>query len=242
MQIQWQSPLVLPSILENHVHIWKIEPAQITKDLLYFKKILSEKETTRANKLTLPKVKNNFIISRGILRALLAKYTRQKPEELIFEENQYGKLFLKTSSNIFFNLSHSNDLTLLAFTLKNQIGIDVEFIRQNIDIESIAKKYFSSRETLELLNVSPEKKIPAFFNCWARKEAFIKAIGLGLSYQLSKFDVDVTSFGTKQIPINIKDPVYAQQNWQLFSLGLEENYAAAMVVENPVTEILFLKY
>jgi 4'-phosphopantetheinyl transferase len=238
MHILWEKPKHLLQITENAAHVYATSLVKTMAETNSFQKVLNQEEQACAKRFLYEKHQNNFIVSRGILRILLGKYLNLAPEKIVFQKNSHGKLFLENNL-ISFNLAHSHEIVLYAFTVTKHIGIDIEFIRENMPYKEIAGRFFSSQEIAELFSLPPEKQIPAFFNGWARKEAFIKAIGLGLSYPLSKFSVDLSTTTQKKIPIYIYDEKFAKQNWQLFALCPTEHYAAAMVVENGIDDIAY---
>ena len=155
-----------------------------------------------------------------------------RAQEIILEQNEHGKLYLKNSW-LQFNLSHSHELALFAFAYDQAVGIDVEFIRKEFIIDDIVKRFFSKREITALFALPKNEQQQAFFNCWARKEAFIKALGVGIFYPLDQFDVAVTrSDGSKEL--HIHDMKEQANNWHLYALNLAENYAAALVTMGEV--------
>lgn len=236
MEIIWKKTKQPQKITENSAHVWATSLLKTEEEISSFWEVLNQEEQERAKRFLSEKHQNNFIVSRGVLRTLLGTYLNLAPEKIVFQKNLYGKLSLENNL-ISFNLAHSHEIVLYAFTLKKHIGVDIEFIRENIPFKEIANRFFSPREIAELFSLPPKKQIQAFFNCWARKEAFIKAIGLGLSYPLNKFSVDLTTTTQGKIPIYIDDEQLAKENWQLFILRPAENYAAAMVVEARVDDV-----
>jgi 4'-phosphopantetheinyl transferase len=129
-----------------------------------------------------------------------------------------------------FNLSHSGNYVLIVVAEEHKVGIDVEKIRPDMENESIANRFFSSREVSELMAVPPEQRKLAFFNCWTRKEAYIKAQGLGLSLPLDSFDVSLTPNEPVILRATRPDANEASR-WTLVSLEFDSNYAAALAVE-----------
>jgi 4'-phosphopantetheinyl transferase len=129
-----------------------------------------------------------------------------------------------------FNLSHSGDYVLIAVAQEHKVGIDVERIRSDMEFESIANRFFSPNETAELTSLPPKQKTIAFFNCWTRKEAYIKAQGLGLSLPLGSFDVSLASNDPAILRATRPDAEETSR-WTLFSLDVAPHYAAALAVE-----------
>jgi 4'-phosphopantetheinyl transferase len=179
--------------------------------------------------------RETFIVSRGILRLLLSKYLETAPEKLVFKQGEYGKPYVQLNADqlsLQFNISHSKDLALFAFTLRNQIGIDIEYIREDFSYEEIAPRFFSKQESVILSALPKEQRREAFFTCWTRKEAFIKAIGEGLSFPLDRFDVDLTTHEENQpLPIYIHNERIMDKIYSLYALYPARDYAAALVLD-----------
>lgn len=212
----------------NEIHVWLLDIKKISKSENDFNKILSDDELDRKNKFHFEKDRIVFGTTRGLLKILLAKYLKCSTNDVMFIYNEFGKPSLSENhtSTIRFNVSHSKDFGLLAFNLNNNIGVDIEYINEELVTEDIARNYFSEYEISELFKLNELDRIGAFFNIWTRKEAFIKAIGKGLSIPLNSFDVSVKldepkikRFGDNKI----------QSMLNLYNLPYIENYKSAMV-------------
>ena len=131
-------------------------------------------------------------MGRGALRRLLGAYLGADPAGLRFGYGPRGKPGLPDWPGLGFNLSNSEDLALVGFLRDREIGVDVEFQKEMDDLESIATRFFSASEVAALAGVPRERKKEAFFNCWTRKEAYLKAVGEGLAAPLNSFDVTLT--------------------------------------------------
>jgi 4'-phosphopantetheinyl transferase len=224
--MSWQTPANFPILSTKQVHVWRASLKQNKKDLVELSSSLSSQEKTRGSKFIVERAKNNFIVARGILRWLLAKYLQVKPQDLVFKQNQYGKLYLDPYK-LQFNISHAHDLALFAFSLDNPIGVDIEFIRNNFGFVDIAQRFFSKKENTALLNLPKAKQLHAFFNCWSRKEAFIKAVGKGIFFDLDKFSVEVSNKQVGRLQLQIIDPAYNVNDWSLEALNPAEGYVGA---------------
>jgi 4'-phosphopantetheinyl transferase len=170
----------------REVHVWcasLLQPAHVDEQLYG---LLSRDEKVRAERYYFTHLQQSFVVSRGVLRILLAHCTDLQPEQLAFIYLHAGKpeLSEKHDPKVFFNLSHSNELALYAFSCTRNVGIDIEYIRPVDDPSLIAERNFSTHETDELKKLSPVKVLDGFFNCWTRKKAYIKAIGDGISFPL----------------------------------------------------------
>src|SRR5262245_21131216 len=181
---------------EGDVHVWQIALNQAhdpgNSNLIA---TLSPDERLRAGRFHRPIDCDNFIHTRGLLRTILAQYLSINAANINFVYSAYGKPTLVKKQNhrrLQFNLSHSHEIALLAITRECEIGIDIEFIRKDFATMEIAEDYFSEKELAMLRSLPERLHTRAFFNCWTRKEAYIKAIGEGLSYPLNKFAVSLT--------------------------------------------------
>lgn len=218
----WQTPNGFPTLSAGEAHIWRASLVGTEKELAEFSALLNQQELERAAKFVVPGIGDRFIMARGWLRQLLAKYLQVDARDLIFQQNKYGKLYLE-SSPLQFNLSHSHDLGLFVFALDMPVGVDVEFIRKGYEFRDIAQKFFSKEEAAALFALAPEIQEQAFFNCWSRKEAFIKALGVGLFRALDSFSVEVSS--NKWGKLRLTD-----KNWALEAFDPAGSYAGAVVI------------
>lgn len=220
------------ALLSNDIHIWRVSLKQPELYIQQLTKTLSRDEIMRADRFHFKRDRRRFTVGRGILRAILGLYTETDPAKLLFRYGSYGKPYLGDrfcEDNIQFSLSHSDELALYAFALDSEVGIDLEHIRDMVDFEQIAAAFFSSRESY-MLNALPEnQRKEAFFNCWTRKEAFIKAIGNGLAYALDKFVVSVNPEEPARL-LSIEGDEKAD-SWSLTTLTPEPGYAASLAVK-----------
>jgi 4'-phosphopantetheinyl transferase len=217
-----------PVLQKDEVHIWRVPLLRDAAELLQLRGILSPEETGRADRFHFERDRNAFIATRGSLRQLLARYLKRSPAELAFDYGAYGKPKLRQNSlepSVQFNVSHSNNLALMAFSLERRLGIDVEFVRLDIATEEIAERYFSEQEVAELQSLPASLRAEGFFLCWTRKEAYVKAIGDGLQIPLKSFHVSVTP----SQPERLESTDGAQ--WRLRSLRVDAGFAGAVVAE-----------
>lgn len=230
----WVPPKIFPTLELGVIHVWRASLRRSAEETQHFFQLLNPKEQERSAKFVVKNAANSFIVARGILRELLAKYLSVAPRDLVFDQNKYGKLYLQ-SAPIQFNLSHSHDLSLFAFTLHNPIGIDVEYIRNDYKYADIAKKFFSTKEATELSALPRSVQLSAFFNCWTCKEAFIKAKGCGMFLALDKFSVEITTKRTGRVGLVYPDDgvlgaAADNYDWLLEALDPAREYAGALVV------------
>jgi 4'-phosphopantetheinyl transferase len=129
-----------------------------------------------------------------------------------------------------FNASHSHELAVYAFVLEREIGVDVEYVKDDFQSEEIADHFFSASEVQTLMALPKDERTAAFFRCWTRKEAYIKAIGSGLSHPLDQFDVTLTAHEPAALLRDAQDAA-AVARWKMFNLEFTNRYAGALVVE-----------
>lgn len=226
-----QLPLHSLTLGHTEVHLWRARLDDQLADSL--KLLLSAEETARANRFHFTKDRNHFIVARGLLRKLLAAYLGlASSDDLTFSYGEKGKPFLAENQrgSVNFNLAHSNGLALYAFSHDRELGVDLEFVKDELADEQIAKRFFSTAEVEALQRVPADLKTQAFFNCWTRKEAYIKARGEGLSLPLDEFDVSLLPGEAAALLRNHKEPDEVSR-WTMRSVSVPEGYVAALVVE-----------
>ena len=221
----------------GEVHVWRTpleQPPEVVQRLL---RTLDTDEQTRAGRFHFEKHRRRFVVGRGVLRLLLGRYLEVKPEEVRFAYGPYGKPELDAAHHadgLRFNASHSHELAVYAFVQDHDVGIDVEHIKDDFATQEIAERFFSEFE-IEVLRALPrEEQAAGFFRCWTRKEAYIKAIGSGLSHPLDQFDVTLGPDEPAALLRDYRDPE-SVRCWTLFDLVVGRGYAAALAVNGPVS-------
>ena len=230
---EWSEPHQTPKLLNDEIHVWSASLEVPYARLEYFRRILSENEIDRAMRYCFEQDRRRFIIRRGLLRCILSGYLGQSPREISFSYNSYGKPALVSISGkpaLYFNVSHSGGLALFAITQSQEVGVDIERIRPFEDAEDIVKRFFSSREKAEFSTLPERIKKQAFFTCWTRKEAVIKAMGQGLSYRLDKFSVSMIPDEEARL-VETKGHENKGTIWFLKAIRLSAGYVAAVAVE-----------
>ena len=218
----------------ERLDVWRI-PLNQNDSNLEHAKFLSPDEADRANRFHSDMHRSHYMNCRGSLRHILGQYLHRAPAEIRFHYEVNGKPELVDGQNelqLRFNVSHSSELALLAVTCERAVGADVELVRDQPDCLELAKRYFSQREYQDLLTLSEKARQRAFFACWTRKEAFVKACGTGLSYPLSEFSVSVLPHHPARIE-EARPGSHAALNWSLVSLEPGEKYVGAVVFEGP---------
>ena len=164
-----------------------------------------------------------------MMRTILARYTDQPPEIIQFAHHAHGKPYLPDHPHIHFNLSHAEDYGLLAVASRRVVGVDIEYIRQEFADPLVARHFFSAMEQKALEAWTGEQYADAFFACWTRKEAYIKALGSGLAHPLHLFDVTVDPSICDLLAMR---PDQGEKcRWQMSDIIVPENYCACVVVQ-----------
>lgn len=200
-----------------------------------FLSILTDEEVDRAKRFRFEIDRNRFVTTRGKLRILLSHYLDIEPKSIKIRERRYGKLFVE-ESDFFFNLSHSNEVAIIAFTSVGEIGIDIEWTKRKVEVENIARRFFSMSEYQQLTALPKSQREEAFYRIWTRKEAFIKAVGDGLSFPLDQFEVSIDEVA--ELSRTYWDP-NAKNLWSMKSLSLPKGYVGAFVVRGRFEELRF---
>lgn len=220
----------LPDACE--IHIWDVRLAVSTAVLDWLWLSLSEDEQVRARRFHFPRDRDRSVVARGALRVLLGRYLDQDPAALRFTYNKYGKPELQegaAASGLRFNVSHAGERGLYAVTRNSEIGVDIERMRPDFATQPIAERFFSSREVTALGRLPEHLRPEAFFRCWTRKEAFIKARGEGISLGLDRFSVSLAPEDAAALVSFDSEPLEVSR-WRLYHVGAEPGYAAAVAV------------
>lgn len=215
------------------VHVWRASLHASPSRLADLHAILAADERQRAARFHADRDRDSYIVARGVLRTLLGHYVQRLPQELRFSYNLYGKPALESPPDrtpLCFNLSHSHNLVLYAVTYGRDVGIDIEYVRPDFARDQIAAQFFSPRENVELRALTHAQHTIGFFNCWTRKEAYIKARGQGLSLPLDQFDVSLTP-GAPAALLQTRDIPDEAARWSLWELHPGPGYIAALAVE-----------
>lgn len=241
----WQPPSTL-ALAADEVHIWLASLEQPAECVQQFLATLAPDERTRAARFYFEKDRRHFIVARGILRALLGSYLQMSASDLHFTYNPYGKPalgLLAHSPALSFNLSHSHEMALYAFTYGREIGVDIEYMRPLALDEylQLAQHHFSPREYATLRARPAAERKQAFFNCWTRKEAYIKARGKGLALPLDSFDVSLAPNEPAELLASREAP-YTVTDWTLRALMVPNEYAAALMAEGRAWQVCYWEW
>ena len=211
MLSDWRSGRSSPVLRQGDVHIWRVTTAQAAER---WQSLLSADERHRASAFKNETDRSRYVVAHGAARTILGRYTSVRPEDLVFVEGRHGKPSLAGNATAEFNLSHSGNLALLAVSHTRAVGIDVVQHDGDVDHAGIAQRVFSAAERAAI--ESAVDRVTAFYMTWARKEAGLKARGLGLAIPASDLDPD---------------------QWDIVDIGALDGYSAALVVAKPAGAI-----
>jgi len=229
----WSEPPEALSLAMGEVHVWRLALDQPDSVLNEFRATLEPHELERAGRFHFEKHRRHFVVGRGGLRYVLARYLDVKPREFRFSYGAYGKPSL-VGEGLRFNVSHSHGVALFAVAAEREIGVDVEHVRVDFATEDIARRFFSRVEVAAFNALPKDEQVAAFFRCWTRKEAYIKAIGRGMSEPLDAFDVTLAP-GEEAALLRAEGQDVSR--WTMFDIEVGDEYAGALLAESPVSNI-----
>lgn len=216
----------------NEVHIWRADLDRMAERMPDLLRTLTPDEREKAGRFRFQKDRDRFVVARGLLRAILGGYLQVRPHQLRFIYGAHGKPSLPSEFGggaLQFNLSHSQGQALYAVAHRRQVGVDIEQVRSDFTCLEIARRFFSSCEVDALRSLPPEEQTEAFFNCWTRKEAYIKARGEGLSLPLDQFNVSLAP--GEQAALLSCSQSQELSRWSLQGLEVSPGFVAALAVE-----------
>ncbi|HLF29143.1 MAG TPA: 4'-phosphopantetheinyl transferase superfamily protein [Anaerolineae bacterium] len=231
-ELAWRKQSAEPVLEEHDIHVWRIALDQPEATIHRLQSTLSSDERERAERFQFDRDRRRFISAHAALRMLLARYLASQPNQIRFEYGAHGKPWLAAngvSDRIEFNLAHSGEYAVCGITRYQPIGIDLEFMRPVLDADQIVERFFSTQECATFRALPTDLKHATFFAGWTRKEAFIKAIGDGLSRPLDQFDVALAPGDPARI-MSVGGSEREARNWSLFAFAPETNYVGAVAV------------
>lgn len=233
----WRIPSQPPELERaGTVDVWRAELVAAETLIEELSRTLAADELARASRFYFSRDRTRFIVARALLRRILSLYTHRPPESLRFVYGPRGKPSLaERGFELEFNLAHSRGLALYAVTRGGPVGVDVEYIRPELAAERIAERFFSAEETAALRALPRQEQSAAFFRCWTRKEALLKAWGQGLAFGLDRFTVscDPDRAALLSTPFDLAEA----ERWSLVDLEPGPGYAGALAVHGAVTEL-----
>ncbi len=215
----------------DEVHVFRLDLAELAQQAALLRPLLNAEEDARAARFVFDRHRFPFIGARASLRAVLGAYLGLDPRGLLFDYGKQGKPSLRPGQSpirLSFNLSHAHERALIAVSLEREVGVDVEYIRPDFTGEDIWERFFSERERAALRALPEAVRPLAFFQCWTRKEAYIKATGPGLSTPLHSFDVSLGP-GVPAALLATRPDAEDARRWTLHALEPGEGYAGAVM-------------
>lgn len=226
MGLAYRSPPGRWNLHRGEINLCLVSLAASPGCIEAFERNLAPDERVRARRFYAVKHQEEFIAARGMLRAILGRCLGLPPAGVALEYGDHGKPRIAGGHRLRFNLSHSGGRALYALSLDREIGVDLEKAHPMADLEEIARRFFSPREVSELLSLPAVERQAAFFSCWTRKEAYLKACGDGLALALDGFRVSVLPSEPPRLETP-SDP----RVWSLSDVSPPDGYAAALVGE-----------
>lgn len=242
--VAWRPPPAVLGLSRDQVHIWRVRLEVAESVLAQLRATLAPDESARAARIPSFLEQDRYTAGRGALRAILGRYLDTEPRQVRFEYGPQGKPALIQASStgaprkaaqsraapVTFNLAHSHGLALVAVAYSREVGIDIELVQSGLAEQGIAERFFSPAEVKALRALSKDEQILAFFRCWTRKEAWVKARGQGLTVPLDHFDVSLAP-GEPSARLRVAGALNEAAAWSLCDLTPAPGYAAALAVE-----------
>ncbi|MGE5095046.1 MAG: 4'-phosphopantetheinyl transferase family protein [Betaproteobacteria bacterium] len=229
----WETPETFPVLGRDEVHVWRSRTGEHAARLPALRLLLSRDESERAARFRARRDGDEYTITRALLRLLIGGYEGIPARAVRLDYTGEGKPVLAArdgASPLQFNVSHSGGLALFAFARARRVGVDVEALNRRVDHDDIAQRFFTPAESSALCALPPVRRSSAFFDCWVRKEAALKAWGTGFSLALDRFEV--LNAGARmralECPNELPD---LPRRWTIRSLRPGAGYRAALVVE-----------
>lgn len=237
----WRLPSSTFKLPKNDIHVWY---ASLNQPLASFERLallLSVDEQARAKRFYFEKDRTRYASGRGILRSILGHYLNVEPQHIQLCYGEYGKPSLEkryAETALNFNISHSNDLALYAIARGKSVGIDLEHIREIADMDQVVKKFFAEKEQATFYNLHPNERREAFFKVWTRKEAYLKAIGVGLSEPLHYVEVSVSPQDQPGL-LSVVGTSQDASHWSLQDMASPPGYVATLAVEGKEYQLIY---
>ncbi|HYR85885.1 MAG TPA: 4'-phosphopantetheinyl transferase superfamily protein [Terriglobia bacterium] len=236
-------PAIFETLLncETEVHLWPVWLSGDDETVMSCSSVLSPAERERAASFKFEELRRKYVLSRGILRALLSRYVLASPQELRFTVRANGKpALLGSVFDIRFNVSHSGEAAIFAITPGSEVGVDIEHIRHMTFLD-IAEQFFCNEEKLSLISLPPRARKQGFFHCWTRKEACLKATGEGLTSPPTKFCVTLKPDEPAQV-LHVEGDRERARRWVLHDISPAEGYAGALAYWGPRRPIRLFEF
>ncbi len=234
----WQTAPDDLEVSPQHVDIWLTSTELGEEQARAYRESLSQGELERAQKFKSDAKYREYIVTRGLLRQVLTSMAGLDIVGVDFLDGEHGKPRLDSSvagKTVAFNVSHSHGLALVALTPGGRLGVDLEKIRPEVDWRPLARRYFSGAEFRALDEFPEDLRLKAFFTCWTRKEAFVKALGAGVAYGLKEFDVSIDP-DEAYAALTLRRPDEDVARWLIKNIPVPGNHVAALALDRPACQ------
>ena len=226
----WERPPTRTRPGPGEVDVWRfgldLDPGEVEALAVG----LADDERDRAGRFVFPRDRDRYVAGRGRLRAILGGYLGLGPGEVRFAYGPRGKpALVRSGDRLRFNLAHAQGLALLAIAEGREVGIDLEQVRPLPDADALAGRFFSVRERDELRARPDADRLAAFFTCWTRKEAYLKALGDGLAAPLDRFRVTIDPDGPARL-LEVDGRPGSESGWTMVGIAPAPGYVGALVV------------
>jgi 4'-phosphopantetheinyl transferase len=227
---------VLPA---GTVHVWFVDIADTAGQLTDLRRLLSPAEGARADRFQVAAAAHRFVLARARLRQLLGIHLGQAPRTIAIANGPHGKPRCADAvgSGLEFNVSHSGESILLAVSNGRSVGVDIETLRPDLDVQALSQRFLALEEQEAIAAASGADRLAAFYRCWTRKEALLKAIGTGLATPLRQAVVSVAARDRPAV-LRLPAAMGPAAHWHLRDLELAPDQAAALCVAGPVKEVI----
>lgn len=215
---------------EGDLHVWRID---VRRPRAEAAAVLSADEAARAARFRFERDRESFVSTRSAVRGLIASYLGVGPREVRFSYAAKGKPHVP---GLAFNASHAGDVALVAIALSDRVGVDVERVTATGDLGALARGFFSESENRALAMLSGEAFVAGFYSCWTRREAFLKALGEGLSYEVDRAEVSVHPEAARLVSIDGDEGAAAR--WTTADVDAGPGYAACVAIDTPAANVI----
>jgi 4'-phosphopantetheinyl transferase len=224
-----------PDLRSRDVHVWRLRPAEYDVDHGW--SLLSTDERERASRFYLDVHRNFYVATHAAVRRVIGSYLNKAPDALTLLEGLNGKPAV-SNATLEFNLSHSGEFALLAISSDARVGVDVERWRHAhaAELITLATRFFSEREREGVCDstLNDACVVQRFYAVWSRKEAYLKASGVGITGGLDHFSM---SHDEPARLLEDQHDADAMSRWTVAALPVGNGYAAALVAEAPVNRV-----
>ncbi|MEZ5276446.1 MAG: 4'-phosphopantetheinyl transferase superfamily protein [Opitutaceae bacterium] len=232
--MQWETSSTISTPADDHIHVWQAEFNQWRSRLGGLESMLDGDEIRRADRFLRLEDRERYVFAHGLLRRILGSCAGSGPPLLTFGTGPHGKPYLiregSRGDHWSYNLSHSGDRILVAAIRERPVGVDVERISRSVEIESLSRRFFSAEEADHILRQPETARKAAFIDTWVCKEAFVKAVGEGLSMPLDSFSIEFDRNGTRIVRSRGKENPHLDRPWTLIRFSVAEDYSGAVAV------------